>query len=136
MDVSESRPLTGLRRQARASFLADSAETASSRTGAPGAMQREDLAHRERGLPGRVLAVVLDVQPAERDVRVGDVRGHLVVTDQRLEDEHLGGGAERGHQLRGHLLGKVAEVERVLVGEGGVAQQHLAHQGGLDEPLA
>jgi hypothetical protein len=41
IDVSESSPLTGLRRQARASFLADSAETASSSTGAPVSMQRE-----------------------------------------------------------------------------------------------
>ncbi len=31
--------------------------------------EAEDLADRERGLPGRVLLVVLDVQPAERDVR-------------------------------------------------------------------
>jgi len=31
-------------------------------------------------------------------------------------DEDLGGRAERGHELRGHLLGQLAEVEGVLVG--------------------
>jgi hypothetical protein len=98
--------------------------------------EAEDLADRERGLPGRVLLVVLDVQPPERDVRVGAVRGDLVVADQRLEDEHLGGGAEGRHELLGHLLGEVAEVERVLVGGARVAQQDLAHQARLDEPLA
>ena len=143
--MSESSPPTGLRRQARASFLAASGVMDVSRTGAPDSMrpgvgracrEAEDLADRERGLPGRVLLVVLDVQPPERDVRVGAVRGDLVVADQRLEDEHLGGGAEGGHELLGHLLGEVAEVERVLVGGAGVAQQDLAHQAGLDEPLA
>jgi len=40
IDMSENRPLTGLRRQDLASFRADSAENACSRTGRPVSMQR------------------------------------------------------------------------------------------------
>jgi hypothetical protein len=98
--------------------------------------EAQDLADRERGHPGRVLAAVVpDVEAAQRHVLRGDVGGDLVVADQRFEYEDLGGRAERGHELRGHLLRELAEVEGVLVGRARVPQQDVADEGGVDEPL-
>jgi hypothetical protein len=98
--------------------------------------EAEDLADGEGGLPGGVLSTVMpDVEAAQRHLLRRDVGGDLVVADQRFQDEDLGGRAERGHELRGHLLGQLAEVEGVLAGGSGVAQQDVADQGGVDEPL-
>jgi hypothetical protein len=75
------------------------------------------------------------VEAAQRDLRGGLRFGDLVVADQRLKDEDLGGRAERGHELRGHLLRELAEVERVLLVHPGVPQEAVPDQGRVDEPL-
>jgi hypothetical protein len=95
----------------------------------------QDLPGGERGVPRRVLPVVLDREPAQRVARVRAVLGVLALACQALQDDDLGAVAEVRHQPGDELLRQVAEVQGVVLVQPveRLVQQHLAGDRGVLE---